>query len=63
MSGMSGIQLGYEARRLIPNLKVILVSGYPKPAMVAGHGDIQDFDFLRKPYRIAEVIKLLGKQI
>lgn len=61
MPGISGVQLGHEACELIPNLKVILVSGYPAPERFAGHGSIHDFQFLRKPYRMTEVEKVLSK--
>jgi len=61
MPGTNGIQLGYEARKLLPEIRVILVSGYPAPALTGGHGNVYDFDFLRKPYRLAEIIKLLAK--
>jgi len=47
MPGMDGIRLGYEARKLIPKIKVILVSGYSNPAARAGHGSLYDFGFLR----------------
>lgn len=59
MRGMSGLQLGYKARELLPNLRVILVSGYPNPALEAGHGYLSDFDFLKKPYKIQEIFSLL----
>lgn len=58
MPGMNGIELGYEVRRRLPGLKVVLVSGYPNPAMQSGR--LQDFSFLRKPYRMVEVMRLLA---
>lgn len=61
MPGMSGIQLGYEARKMMPDIKVILVSGYPGVTASAGDGSIYDFDFLKKPYHFSDVIKLLVK--
>jgi DNA-binding NtrC family response regulator len=61
MPGMSGIQLGHEARKIMPDIKVILVSGYATVAGNAGYGSIHDFDFLKKPYRFSDVIKLLEK--
>lgn len=59
MPGISGIQLGHETRKLYPDMKIILVSGYPQEAMSAGHGSIYDFAFLSKPYRLEQIIKLL----
>ncbi len=61
MPGMSGFQLGHEARSLRPRIRIILVSGYPNPAAQAGGGDIHDFDFLTKPYRMDDVLRLLAK--
>lgn len=57
MPGMSGIQLAYEARKLEPEVKVILVSGFA----AVSYGSLQDYDFLRKPYRFSDVLKLLAK--
>jgi DNA-binding LytR/AlgR family response regulator len=58
---MSGIGVGHVARRMRPEIKVILVSGYPNPAAKAGHYSIHDFDFLKKPYRFSDVAKFLEK--
>lgn len=58
MPGMSGLQLAYKARELNPQLKIILVSGYPNPAIESGHGYLGDFEFLEKPYRVEDILKL-----
>ncbi|HEY8607937.1 MAG TPA: response regulator [Noviherbaspirillum sp.] len=60
MPGVSGIQLGYEARKIRPGIKVILVSGYATVAANAGHGSLRDFDFLKKPYHFSDILKLLA---
>jgi CheY-like chemotaxis protein len=57
--GMSGIQLARLARELRPDLKVILASGYPLPALRAQYGRIDDFTFVVKPYLLAELAKAL----
>jgi PAS domain S-box-containing protein len=57
--GMSGIQLARLARKLRPDLKVILASGYPLPALRAQYGRIDDFTFVVKPYLLAELAKSL----
>ncbi|WP_423907437.1 PAS domain S-box protein [Caballeronia sp.] len=57
--GVSGIQLARSARELRPDLKVILASGYPLPALREQYGRIDDFAFVNKPYRLAEVAKAL----
>jgi DNA-binding NtrC family response regulator len=61
MPGMSGIQLGYEARKLMPRLKIILTSGYTSIAVQTGPGTINDFNFVQKPYRFSDVLKFLAK--
>jgi CheY-like chemotaxis protein len=61
MPGMNGIKLGMEARRLIPGINVILASGFQGEAMAASGADISDFHFLVKPYRMADVARMLRK--
>jgi len=58
MPGMSGLQLAYKAREINSRLKIILVSGYPNPAIDSGHGYLGDFEFLEKPYRVDDILKL-----
>ena len=57
--GVSGIQLARSAIALRPDLKVILASGYPLPALREQYGRIDDFAFVNKPYRLAELAKAL----
>jgi len=59
MPGISGIELALEARTLQPEIKIVLASGYPDPALRAGHANLNEFDFVAKPYRIAEIVKKL----
>jgi DNA-binding NtrC family response regulator len=61
MPGLDGIQLGHEARDLMPEIKVILVSGFHDPETLVGHGSVHDFDYLSKPYRMADIEKVLAK--
>jgi DNA-binding LytR/AlgR family response regulator len=61
MPGMSGIELGHEARKLVPGIKVVLASGYPAPAIASSHADFASFAFVSKPYRLAELAKVLRK--
>lgn len=61
MPGMSGLELAHEVRKRYPSVTVILVSGYPNPATEAGHGSVHQFNFLRKPYRMEQVMRLLVK--
>jgi PAS domain S-box-containing protein len=57
--GMTGIQLARQAREFRPDLKVILASGFPLPALRAQYGRIDDFAFVVKPYLLAELAKAL----
>lgn len=50
--GMTGVELAHEARRLYPELAVLLVSGYPGAAPgPKGADSAATFPLLRKPYR------------
>jgi PAS domain S-box-containing protein len=49
--GMSGIELGRFTKKLCPDVRVILASGYPQPALAAEHADLDDFTFISKPFR------------
>jgi len=49
---MTGRDLAREARKLLPNLKILLTTGYAEKA-AAGSGD--DWPILRKPYRRQEL--------
>jgi hypothetical protein len=40
-------------------LVAILTSGYPLPAWKAKHGNLDDFAFMNKPYRLSELAKKL----
>ncbi len=61
MPGMNGIRLGQEARKLIPGINIILASGFQGDAMGAAGADIRDFHFLVKPFRMADVARVLRK--
>jgi PAS domain S-box-containing protein len=57
--GMNGIELAQQARKLYPDVKILLASGYPLPALKAQHISVGDFSFMNKPYRLAELAKKL----
>lgn len=61
MPRMDGAQLGREARRLIPGINVILVSGYPASAMDQHAGEPDEFNFLMKPFLMSEVAIVLRR--
>jgi signal transduction histidine kinase len=60
--GMNGAQLAVEARRIRPDLKVLLTSGYTAEALVHEHGLPDNLLVLGKPYRhedLANKIRLV----
>jgi CheY-like chemotaxis protein len=58
MPGISGAELVERARRLLPTLPTLLMSGTAKPWLVNAQLMQREADLLQKPFRIAE---LLGK--
>jgi PAS domain S-box-containing protein len=59
--GMNGIELAREAVRMRPDLRVLLASGYPMAALPrdGGRPVLDEFPFLRKPYRCAQLAEAL----
>jgi PAS domain S-box-containing protein len=57
--GMSGIDLARFTRKLCPDIKVILASGYPLRAIAEDHGQLDEFSFISKPYRWSELVEKL----
>jgi CheY-like chemotaxis protein len=49
--GMNGVQLAVEARRLRPQLKVLLTSGYTASALAVEHGVPPGLEVIGKPYK------------
>lgn len=56
--GMSGLELVREARRMRPELKILLTSGYSARAALEESGP--QLPLIKKPYRLAEVIRRIG---
>jgi PAS domain S-box-containing protein len=52
--GMNGVELAREARRMRPDLKLLLASGYPMSA-IGEDGLSEDVSFISKPYRWTEL--------
>lgn len=59
MPGMNGIELAKHVRNLRPDIKILLASGYPLPALKAQNKAVDDFVFLNKPYRLSDLAKKL----
>jgi PAS domain S-box-containing protein len=53
MPGMNGIELANQVKVRFPETKILLASGYPPPEA----GDLNDFDFLPKPFNMADVAR------
>ncbi len=58
-NGVSGIALGRTISKYLPDIKTILCSGYPLPALKEEHGDLEGFTFLNKPYRLEDLVRIL----
>jgi PAS domain S-box-containing protein len=54
MPGMSGLELAQRAREIAPGTRVLLASGYTTPV-----GSLEGFEFLPKPYRVADILRKL----
>lgn len=61
MPGMDGITLAREARKLAPDIKILLASGYPASALSDKNVGLHEFHLINKPYRMAEIIRILRK--
>lgn len=61
MPGMDGVALAKAAKELMPELKVVLASGYMSGALRERFGDLMSgFDIIAKPYRLPDLIKRLA---
>jgi CheY-like chemotaxis protein len=62
---MSGREVFDELRRIRPDVKVVLTTGYSQERVLSGMGDDQGWKFVRKPYEVARLCdviqELLGK--
>jgi CheY-like chemotaxis protein len=59
LPGMNGRQLVEEARRLRPDLRVIVASGYSIESLVGGKPN-SDVAHLTKPYDLGQLRRALG---
>src|SRR5262249_2335129 len=60
LPGMNGRQLVEEARRLRPDLRVIVASGYSTEAQAGGRPTDGDIAHLTKPYDLGQLRRALG---
>lgn len=60
MPGMSGLQLRELVVEKYPDIKIILTSGYPEPALQALGMEPGSDTMLRKPYSLTELTQAIG---
>ena len=53
--GKTGVDLAVEARDFLPNLKVLLTSGYPGEALAHHHSIQSEWPMISKPFRQTEL--------
>jgi PAS domain S-box-containing protein len=59
-NGMDGLELASYTRAHYPDTKIMLASGYPLPALKQRHGGkLNEFAFVNKPYRLADLARTL----
>ena len=58
-NGMNGIELAAYTRNNYPNVKVMLASGYPQPALKLDRSRLGEFAFVSKPYRLSDLARSL----
>ena len=59
LPGMEGKDVFAEVRRIRPDIKVILTTAYSEEMAISAVGGQHDWAFIRKPYRITELAKML----
>jgi PAS domain S-box-containing protein len=59
--GISGIELARFTRKLCPDVRILLASGYPEAVLNAEHGELGDFAFISKPFRWAELLEKIRR--
>jgi DNA-binding NtrC family response regulator len=57
--GMDGLALAQFTREHYPDIKVVIASGYPVPKLMEKHGALQNYNFVNKPYRLADLARAL----
>jgi len=62
-NGMNGVELATYARTHYPDMKIILASGYPLPALKLQHNNLSEFAFVNKPYRLSDLARALRSSV
>jgi len=58
-NGMNGVELATYTRAQYPQVKIILASGYPLPALKLEHNNLSEYAFVNKPYRLSDLARAL----
>jgi CheY-like chemotaxis protein len=61
--GMRGTQLAKQAQQRLPDLAVLLMSGYSAELLDADRESPADWELLRKPYTRAELAQAIARVI
>src|SRR5262249_22655428 len=59
LPGTSSREVLEEARRIRPDLRVVVTSAYSKEAVDASFAGLPVEHFIRKPFRVSDVVRLL----
>jgi two-component system, cell cycle sensor histidine kinase and response regulator CckA len=60
LPGIASPKILREARRLRPDLRVIVTSAYSEQKVAAMSSDLGAHPFVRKPYRLVDFLKVLS---
>ena len=63
LPGISSREVLAEARRLRPDLKVVVTSAYSKESVEATFAGLRIQDFIRKPFQSSELVRLLVEPV
>jgi signal transduction histidine kinase/CheY-like chemotaxis protein len=63
LPGISSQEVLAEARRLRPDLKVVVTSAYSKESVEAAFAGLRIQDFIRKPFHLSDMVRLLVEQV
>jgi PAS domain S-box-containing protein len=59
MPDMNGVALAKAAREIMPDLAVLLASGFPSDELLKENSGLADFALISKPYRMSDIAKKL----
>jgi len=59
--GSPSHEVAAEARRIRPDVRVILTTAYSREVAAAAFADVRIDGYLRKPYRIEDLVRTLSE--